>query len=127
MFGLSRKDPWTTVSCKGRKVEGNGGKALSVTGLDFVEIVKKADASEFCTKIGFGRIYQKPGTLLSEHNPEDQGYHVRFDNLTKTIGVSLWQGLMRQTVIFATKDYAALLAELGLSLEASGPSELSIE
>lgn len=122
MFGLSRnKEPWHTVTCRGRKLDGHAAKALLVKDLDLPEMVKAADASEHCSKVGIGRIYQKPGTMLDEHNAEEQSYSARYDNLTKTLGLSLHQGLMRQTIIFATREPALLSAELGLQMEQPTP------
>lgn len=118
MFGLNRKkEPWQTAMCKGLKIDGHAAKALVVRELNLPDIIKLADASELCTKIGFGRIYQKPGTLLSEHDSEDQGFTARFDNLTKTIGLGLRQGLMRQTIIFATREPELLAQAIGLTLD----------
>lgn len=127
MFGLSRnKEPWQTVTCKGLKLDGHAAKALLVTGLDLPAMCKAADTSEYCTKVGIGRIYQKPGTMLDEHNPETQSYAARYDSLTRTLGINLHQGLMRQTIIFATREPVLLAAELGISLEQATPSEPTV-
>jgi hypothetical protein len=124
MFGIGkRKDPYQTVSCRGRKLEGGAVLALKVNDIDLPEVCKLADAAESCSKVSFGRIYQKPGTLLSDHNPEDQGYNARYDKVAKSIAVNLRQGLMRQTLVFVTREPVELAAALGLTLEQAAPSE----
>ncbi len=125
MFG-KKKDPYITVTCKGRKLDGHAVMALSVKDLDLVEMVKKVDTLEACSRVSFGRIYQKPGTMLAENNQEDQSYTARFDTITKSIGVNLRQGFMRQTLVLATKDPTTVCAELGLTLEVAGPSEPTV-
>ncbi|MEH6459465.1 hypothetical protein [Chitinimonas sp. JJ19] len=126
MFGFKKKEPYLTVSCKGRKLDGQAVLALQVAELDLPAIVKKADTVEACSRVSFGKIYQKPGTLLDDNDTEDQGYTARFDKITKSIGVNLRQGYMRQTLVFATRDPDTVCAELGLSLEVEGPSEPTV-
>ncbi|PHV10993.1 hypothetical protein [Chitinimonas sp. BJB300] len=125
MFG-KKKDPYITVTCKGRKLDGHAVLALAVKDLELVEMVKKADTVEACSRVSFGRIYQKPGTMLAENNQEEQSYTARFDTITKSIGVNLRQGFMRQTLVLATKDPTTVCAELGLTLEVAGPSEPTV-
>jgi hypothetical protein len=127
MFGMiKRKDPYQTVTCRGRKLEGGAVLALQVGELDLPGICKLADASEVCAKISFGRIYQKPGTMLADHKPEEQGYNARYDKIAKSIAVNLRQGLMRQTLVFVTREPVQLAGELGLTLEQATPSEPTV-
>ncbi|QNM98368.1 hypothetical protein [Chitinimonas koreensis] len=121
MFGIRKKEAYATVVCKGAKLDGRAVQALLIRDLDLPEIVKQVDKLEICTRVSFGRIYQKPGSLLEENDPEDQGYSARYDKITKSIGVNLRQGFMRQTLVFATREPQALCAELGLSLEVEAP------
>ncbi|WP_184201165.1 hypothetical protein [Chitinimonas taiwanensis] len=127
MFGLGKKkDPFQTVTCKGLKLEGRAVLALQVRDLDLVELCKLADKVEACQRVSFGKIYQKPGTMLAENNQEDQGYTARYDKITKSIGVNLRQGFMRQTLVFATRDPDTVCRELGITLEVAGPSEPTV-
>ncbi|MBV1776413.1 hypothetical protein KSF73_11895 [Burkholderiaceae bacterium DAT-1] len=123
MFGFGKKEPYDSVNCKASKSEKRAGRALIVRDFDITEVVRKADQSEHCYRIVLGDIYQKPGTLLAENNKEEQGYHARWDKLTGSIGVSLFQGYMRQTLVFSTKEPQLLTAEMGITLEVAGPSE----
>lgn len=127
MFGLGKKkDPFLTVTCKAHKLDGRAVLALLVRDIDLVEICKQADKLEACQRIAFGKIYQKPGTMLTENNQEDQGYTARYDKITKSIGINLRQGFMRQTLVFATRDPDTLCRELGITLEVAGPSEPTV-
>jgi len=127
MFGLGRKkDPYTTISCKGRKLDGQAVLALVVQELDLPAIVKKVDTLDYCSRVSFGKIYQKPGTLLADNNTEDQGYSARYDKITRSLGVNLRQGFMRQTLVFATREPEQLCAELGLSMEVDTPPEPTV-
>lgn len=128
MFGIGKKkDPFNTITCRGNKLEGRAVLALLVGEIDLVELVKKADSVAACGRISFGRIYQKPGTMLADNNIDDQGYNARYDKITKSIGVNLRQGNMRQTLVIATREPDIVCAELGLSLEVAGPSEPTVE
>ncbi|MFC4158897.1 hypothetical protein [Chitinimonas lacunae] len=122
MFGFSKKDPFDTVVCKGRKLEGQSGRALVVAGLDMQELMKRIDASAHCSRIVFGAIYQRAGTLMAENKIEEQSYSARYDRMTKTLGIALHQGYMRQTLVLSTTEPVPLAAELGLSLEGVGVS-----
>ncbi|MBV8658286.1 MAG: hypothetical protein JO142_10725 [Burkholderiales bacterium] len=126
MFGLGKKDPFATVVCKAKKLDGQAAQALKQDAVDLVAMIKAADASELCSKISFGRIYQKPGTLLSEHNASEQGYSASYDKVTKSIGVGLRQGLMRQTLVLVTKEPTQLAVEIGLTLDLPTPSEPTV-
>jgi hypothetical protein len=125
MFGLKKKTPYTTIKCSARKLNG-AAHALAVNGLDLPALVKAADASEHCTRIAFGQIYQKPGTLLADHRPEEQGYVARHDRVTQSLGLVLRQGLMRQTLVFSTKEPQQLAAAMGITLEQPGASEPTV-
>ncbi|QDQ25517.1 hypothetical protein FNU76_03625 [Chitinimonas arctica] len=128
MFGLGKKkEPYLTVSCKGKKLDGQAVLALQVSELDLPAIVKKVDSLEACSRVSFGRIYQKPGTMLVDNNTEDQGYSASYDKITKSIGVNLRQGSMRQTLVFATREPEVVCTELGLTLDVPGPSEPMVE
>ncbi|WP_374352308.1 hypothetical protein [Chitinimonas sp.] len=127
MFGIGKKkDPYSTVTCRANKLEGGAVLALGVAELDLPGICKLADSSEVCSKISFGRIYQKPGSLLAEHKPDEQGYNARYDKITKSIAVNLRQGLMRQTLIFVTREPVQLAGELSLTLEQEAPPEPTV-
>lgn len=126
MFGIKRKDPYDTVTCRGRKLEGGAVLALAVGEIDLPAVVKAADGSEVCSKISFGRIYQKPGTLLANHDKEDRGYNARYDKITRSIAVNVRQGLMRQTLIFVTREPQQLAGEMGITLEAEAPPEPTV-
>jgi hypothetical protein len=128
MFGIGRKkDPFTVVTCKGKKLDGGAANGLKVEELDLPALVKACDQSELCSKVSLGRVYQKPGTMLEENRPEETGYSARYDKITKSIGVGLRQGLMRQTMVIATKEPQALAAEIGLALEADPPPEVTAQ
>lgn len=119
MFGFGKKDPFHTVVCKARKLEGYSGRALLVNGLDLPDLMKRIDASDYCAGVAFGTIYQRAGTLMAENKIEEQNYSVRYDKLTKSIGIALHQGYMRQTLVLATNEPNLLAAELGISFESS--------
>lgn len=126
MFGFGKKDPFHTIVCKGRKLEGNGARALLVNGLDLPDLMKRADASEYCAGVAFGTIYQRAGTLMAENKIEEQSYTVRYDKLTKSIGIALHQGYMRQTLVLSTNEPNLLAAELGVSFESSGSASPAV-
>ena len=126
MFGLGKKPPYATVTCKGRKLDGQAVVALQLRDLDLPAVVKLADTVEVCSRVSFGKIYQKPGTLLAENNSEDQGYTARYDKITRSLGVNLRQGFMRQTLVFATREPQQLCSELGLTLEVETPPEPTV-
>lgn len=123
MFGIGKKPPYETVTCRARKLEGQAVLALAIRDLDLPEVIKKADANPVCLRISFGKIYQKPGTMLKDNNPEDQGYSASYDKITKSLAVNLRQGFMRQTLVFSTKEAQQLCTEVGLALEAPPPAE----
>lgn len=123
MFGLRKKEPYNTVVCKGRKLDGHAAHALLIKDLDLPALIKKADTVEVISRVSFGRIYQRPGTMLDQNDIEDQGYNASYDKVTKSMAVNLRQGFMRQTLVFGTKEPQIVCAELGLTLEVPGPSE----
>ncbi|WP_269530840.1 hypothetical protein [Chitinimonas sp. BJYL2] len=127
MFGLGKqKPPYLTVTCRAKKLEGQAVLALQLNEVDLVEVIKAADASALCTRISFGKIYQKPGTMLAENDSTDQGYNARYDKITKSLGVNLRQGFMRQTLVFSTREPQQLCADMGLTLEMDPPPEPTV-
>ena len=124
MFGISRKkDPYVTIVCKGLKIDGLAAHALKIDALDLPAIIKAACESPLCAKVSFGRIYQKPGSMFDEHKIEDQDFSARYDKGTKSISMSLRQGLMRQMVVIVTREPLELSQAIGLPLEPDPPPE----
>lgn len=120
---FKKKEPFLTVACKGVRLAGHAARALLVKELDLPAMVKKIDSSEVCSQISFGKIYQKAGSMLEENNIEDQGYHASYDKVTKSLGLNLRQGNMRQTLVLSTREPALLCAELGITLDLGTPTE----
>ncbi|MDK2125978.1 hypothetical protein [Parachitinimonas caeni] len=123
LFGFNKKPPYLTGACKALKLEGRVARYLTVDKVPVEELIAKADASALCSYIVVGDIFQRPGTLMTENNTQDQEFSVNYDKLTHTIGLSLRQGNMRQSLIFHTKSPKELAAEMGLALTMDEPAK----